>query len=80
VELQYALAAALVRHVMRLPRAEQETAVANVLAFARRFRQRELGVMLVTDLARTLGRPLYDVPQFAEWAEEVGDLLAYDRA
>ncbi|MCU0896500.1 MAG: MoxR family ATPase [Burkholderiales bacterium] len=80
VELQYALAAALVRYVVRLPRTEQDQATANVLAFARRFRQRELGVMLVTDLARSLERPLYDVPQFAEWAEEVGDLLSYDRA
>jgi hypothetical protein len=80
VELQYALAAALVRHVTRLPRPEQETATANVLGYARRFRQRELGVMLVADLARSIGRPLYDVPQFAEWAEELGDLLSYDRA
>ncbi len=80
VELQYALAAALVRHVTRLPHAAQDAAVANVLTYARRFRERELGVMLVTDLARLLGRPLYDVPQFSEWAAEVGDLLAYDRA
>jgi hypothetical protein len=80
VELQYALAAALVRHVARLDAAAQRAALPNVLAYARLFPQRELGVMLVTDLARVLGRPLYDVPAFAEWAERVSDLLSFERA
>jgi hypothetical protein len=80
VELQCAVAAALVRHVARLERPGQDAAVAHTLAYARRFAQRELGVMLVTDLARSLGRPLYGVPEFADWAGDVADLLAYDRA
>jgi hypothetical protein len=79
VELQCAVAAALVRHVARLERPAQDAAVAYTLAYARRFKQREVGVMLVTDLARSIARPLYGVPEFADWAQEVGDLLAYDR-
>jgi hypothetical protein len=79
VELQCAVAAALVRHVARLAGAAQERGIANSLAYARRFPQRELGVMLVTDLARSIPRPLYGVPEFADWAQEVADLLAYDR-
>lgn len=79
VELQYALAAAVVRHVARLAGAEQVRAASGVLDYARRFPQRELGVMLVTDLQRVVGRPLYDVPAFADWAESVADLLSYDR-
>jgi hypothetical protein len=79
VELQYALAAAVVRHVARLEGAEQMRAASGVLGYARRFPQRELGVMLVTDLQRVVGRPLYDVPAFAEWADSVSDLLSYGR-
>jgi hypothetical protein len=79
VELQYALAAAVVRHVARLQGAQQLAAASNVLEYARRFPQRELGVMLVADLQRVVGRPLYDVPAFAEWAEGVSDLLSYER-
>jgi hypothetical protein len=80
VELQCAVAAALVRHVARLVGPEQDAAIAHTLAYARRFGQREVGVMLVTDLARSVQRPLYGVPEFADWAEDVADLLAYDRA
>lgn len=80
VELQYAVSAALVRHVMRLAGDTQKQAVAHTLAYARRLPQRELGLMLVIDLQRSLPRPLYAEPAFAEWAAEVGDLLAYDRA
>jgi hypothetical protein len=79
LELQYAVAAALVRHVGRLAGAEQRSAASAVLAYARRFPQRELGVMLVTDLQRAIGRPLYDVPAFAEWAGDVSELLSYER-
>jgi hypothetical protein len=35
--------------------------------------------MLVTDLQRAIGRPLYDVPAFAEWAGDVSELLSYER-
>lgn len=79
VELQYAVAAALVRHVARLRGDTQREAIAHTLAYARGFPQRELGLMLVTDLQRSIARPLYDEPAFAEWAADAHDLLSYER-
>ena len=56
-----------------------ERVFANILRYAREFPERELGVMLVTDMHRSIGRPLYAVPEFKEWAESVTDLLFLDR-
>lgn len=80
IELQYAVAAALVRHVARLPAVAQRDAATHVLAYARRLPQRELGLMLVIDLQRHVDQPLYDIPAFAEWAAQAGDLLSHERA
>ena len=80
IEMQYAVAAALVRHIARLPVETQQHGVAHVLTYARRFPQRELGLMLVIDLQRNVATPLYDIPAFAEWATEVSDLLPHERA
>ncbi len=81
VDLQYAVSAALVRHVARQPRgAARRSACANVLAYAARLPQRELGVMLVADLARALDEPLYDVEGFDAWALAVSDLIGTVRA
>jgi len=77
IDLQYAVAAALVRLVSQQARgALRRSACANVLAYAARLPHRELGVMLVADLARALDEPLYDVPGFDAWAKAVGDLVA----
>jgi AAA domain (dynein-related subfamily) len=78
-ELQYAVASALVRHVARLPAVQQTRAASCALDYARRFPQREIGVMLAVDLQRTLGRPLYELPAFAAWAEDVSELLSFER-
>lgn len=81
VDLQYAVAAALVRHVAREAHAEaRRKACANLLAYAARLPQRELGVMLVADLSRTLDEPLYGVEGFEAWATAVGDLIGTVRA
>lgn len=80
VELQYALATAIVQHVARLDRNAQQGALPAVLGVARKLSQREIGVMLVSDIDRVLGLPLYDVPAFVEWAAEVRDLVSYERA
>jgi len=79
MELQYAVASALVRHIGRLPADQQTGAAGHALDYARRFPQREIGVMLVMDLQRVLERPLYQLPAFAAWADEVGDLLSFER-
>jgi MoxR-like ATPase len=78
-ELQYAVASALARHIGRLPAALQARAAGHALDYARRFPQREIGVMLVMDLQRLLGRPLYELPAFAAWAGDVSDLLSFER-
>jgi len=35
-------------------------------------------VMLVTDLHRAVGQPLFKVPEFVEWANSVAELMLYD--
>ena len=62
----------------REPR-QAERVFGNILRYARAFPQRELGVMLVTDMHRSIGRPLYGVPEFKEWAQSVTDLLFFER-
>lgn len=79
IEMQYAVAAALVRHIARLPVEAQQPGVTHALTYARRFPQRELGLMLVIDLQRNVAAPLYDIPAFAEWAVEASDLLSHER-
>jgi len=79
IDLQYAVASALVRHVARLPPVAREVAIGHVLRYARGFPQRELGVMLVVDLQGVVGQPLYGHPDFAHWAAEVSSLLSYER-
>jgi hypothetical protein len=34
--------------------------------------------MLVTDLQRSIGKPLFAIPEFSEWAGSIGDLVLYD--
>ena len=50
----------------------------NVLRYAKAFPQREMGVMLVTDLHRSIGKPLNSDPEFAVWAASITDLMLYD--
>lgn len=80
VDLQYGVAAALVRRAMRSGAAVDTREVcSNILRYAQRFPQREMGVMLVTDLQRSIGRPLIDLPAFQAWADSIGELLRFDR-
>src|SRR3954468_18086833 len=79
IDLQYGVAAAVVRRAAEaraLPDAKR--IYANVLRYAKGFPDREMGVMLVTDLHRAIGTPLYDVPEFGEWAAGISDLVLYD--
>jgi hypothetical protein len=79
IDLQYGVAAALVRRACEareMPHAERT--YTNVLRYARKFPEREMGVMLVTDLQRSIGKPLFAVPEFSEWAASISDLVLYD--
>jgi hypothetical protein len=79
IDLQYGVAAALVRRaIMAKDGADNTRVLGNILRYARRFPQREMGVMLVTDLHRAIGKPLFGVPEFTEWANSISDLMLYD--
>ncbi len=78
IDLQYAVASALVGRALRA-RVEGNGAdvYGPVLEFAGRFPEREMGVMLVSDLHRAVGQELFNVPAFAPWAKAVADVLLY---
>jgi len=76
IDLQYGVAAALVRRARES--AGDAVKLANILRYARHYPQREMGVMLVTDLHRAVGQPLFRVPEFVEWANSVAELMLYD--
>jgi AAA domain (dynein-related subfamily) len=80
VDLQYGVAAALVRRARQARNTPDERQVlGHILHYARLFPQREMGVMLVADLERSVGAPLYALPEFGEWANALGDLVLYDQ-
>ena len=76
IDLQYGVAAALVRRAKAS--ANDPARLGNSLKYARGYPQREMGVMLVTDLHRAVGQPLFAVPEFVEWANSVAELMLYD--
>ena len=78
IDLQYAVASSLVRRVVRESgKPKEEAMIGNVLRYAKLFPQRELGIMLVSDLQRAIGAPLLDKPEFSEWASSISDLLMH---
>jgi hypothetical protein len=79
IDLQYAVAAALVGRAMRARTGDDwASVIGNILTYARRFPQREMGVMLVSDLHRAIGAVLFEVPAFADWAQAVADVMLYE--
>ena len=80
VDLQYGVAAALVRRAIRAGAAAEGRGVCgNILRYAQRFPQREMGVMLVTDMQRSVDHALIDLPEFQDWADSIGELLLFER-
>ena len=79
IDLQYAVAAALVGKAIRAEDSDHSQAtIGHILTYAGRFPQREMGVMLVSDLHRAIGNRLFEVPAFADWANVVADLMLYE--
>jgi AAA domain (dynein-related subfamily) len=79
IDLQYAVAAALVGRAIRARGTPEARRVqGSILKYARRFRQREMGVMLVSDLHRALGSEVFEVPEFADWAQAAADVMLFD--
>lgn len=79
IDLQYAVAAALVGHAIRVRNDSNAAEIqGNILDYARSFRQKEMGVMLVSDLQRAIGNDLFAIPQFASWANDIADVMLFD--
>jgi len=79
IDLQYAVAAALVGRAIRAHTTDGGAKMLdNILIYAGRFPQREMGVMLVSDLHRAIGNDLFEVPAFADWASAVADVMLYE--
>ena len=80
LDLKYGVAAAVVRAALQARNdPEAQRVFRNVLRYATAFPERELGVMLVSDLQRGVGKPLIRLPEFSEWASSVSDLMLFDR-
>ncbi len=75
IDLQYAVASALVARAVAAPAADAARIHGHILNYAGRFPQREMAVMLVHDLAKTVGEQIYGLPQFTVWAKDVGRIL-----
>ncbi|OGI67726.1 MAG: ATPase [Candidatus Muproteobacteria bacterium RBG_16_60_9] len=78
-DLQYAVASALVSRAVRARGSPEENQVyGNILRYAHSLPTREMGVMLVSDLQRAVGERIFGLPQFAQWAKSVADVMLYD--
>jgi len=78
-DLQYAVASALVSRAVRARGTPEESTIyGNILRYADRLPTREMGVMLVSDLQRAVGERIFKLPQFAQWAKNVADVMLYD--
>jgi len=79
IDLQYAVAAALVGRAIRAQEGEDARVVTGrILNYAGSFPQREMGVMLVSDLHRAIGESLFQVPEFSTWANAIADVMLYE--
>ena len=78
-DLQYAVASALVGRAIRARGTPDEARVhGHILDYAGRFPSREMGVMLVSDMQRAVGEKLFNLPQFAQWAKKIADVMIFD--
>lgn len=79
IDLQYAVAAALVGRAIRASHgADANRTIGNILGYAGRFPQKEMGVMLVSDLHNAIGEQLFQVPEFSDWAAAISDVMLYE--
>ncbi len=76
IDLQYAVVAALVgRAIKAEPDPAFKQVCGNILAFAKRFPQREMGVTLVFDMYKAVGEIMFQVPAFQDWAKDVAPIM-----
>lgn len=72
IDLQYAVCAALVGRAIST---NDIKVWGNILNFAKTLKQQELGVMLVGDMARTIGDGIFAIAEFESWAEKIADVI-----
>ena len=78
IDLQYAVASSLVGHAIRVQgKDDAQTVHGHILNYASVFPQREMGVMLVSDMHRAIGNDIFAVPEFAQWSNAIADVLLY---
>ncbi len=78
IDLQYAVASALVGRAIRAKDSDNAAKVhGNILNYAGSFPQREMGVMMVSDMHRAIGQDIFAVPEFAGWADKIADIMLY---
>lgn len=78
IDLQYAVASALVGRAIRARGTDEaDKTYTNILKYASSFRQKEMGVMLVSDMHRAIGDDLFAVEEFANWADAIADIMLY---
>lgn len=76
IDLQYAICSALVGRAISVKGKDNAHKVwGNILNFARDFPQKELGVMLVSDMQRAVGEQVFSIPEFASWADKIADVM-----
>lgn len=79
IDLQYAVASALVGRAIKAKDTENANEVwGHILNYADSFRQKEMGVMLLSDMLRAVGDDLFALPEFTKWAESIGDIMLYN--
>ena len=78
IDLQYAVASALVGRAIRARESDDAARIhGNILTYAGKFPQREMGVMMVSDMHRAIGEDIFAVPEFADWADKIADIMLY---
>jgi len=78
IDLQYAVASSLVGHAIRVQESDEaQTVHGHILNYASVFPQREMGVMLVSDMHRAIGNDIFSVPEFAQWSNAIADVMLY---
>ena len=55
---------------------EAQEVYGRIIDYAGQFPDREMGVMLVSDMHRAVGQELFNVPQFSSWAKAVGETVS----
>ena len=79
IDLQYAVASALVGRAIHASGSKDEKKIfGHILDYAGRFPEREMGVMLVSDMQRAVGEKIFSIPQFSQWAKNIADVMLFD--